>query len=38
VFREAVHAAKIGPTHDIPHITEELIRKYLTDLRYLGIG
>lgn len=37
VFREAVRAARIGSTHDIPHITEDLIGKYLTDLRQLGM-
>jgi fatty acid CoA ligase FadD9 len=37
VFREAVRAAKIGPAQDIPHITVELIHKYLTDLRKLGV-
>ena len=37
VFRRAVRNAKVGPTHDIPHITVELIRKYLTDLEDLGL-
>lgn len=37
VFREAVRAAKVGPTHDIPHISMELIRKYLADLKQLGL-
>jgi fatty acid CoA ligase FadD9 len=37
VFREAVRSAKIGPAQDIPHITEDLIRKYLTDLARLGV-
>ncbi|CDO06209.1 oxidoreductase [Mycolicibacterium cosmeticum] len=37
VFHEAVRAAKIGPSHDIPHITEDLIRKYLTDLTRLDV-
>lgn len=37
VFRRAVRDAKVGPTHDIPHITNELIRKYLTDLEDLGL-
>ena len=36
-FREAVRDAKVGPTHDIPHITVELIRKHLTDLEDLGL-
>ena len=37
VFREAVRAAKVGPAHDIPHISIELIRKYLTDLKILAL-
>jgi fatty acid CoA ligase FadD9 len=37
VFHEAVRAAKIGPSQDIPHITEDLIRKYLTDLTRLDV-
>jgi fatty acid CoA ligase FadD9 len=37
VFRQAVLDAEVGPSHDIPHITGELIRKYLTDLRVLGL-
>ena len=37
VFRAAVRDAKVGPTHDIPHITVELIRKYLVDLNQLGV-
>lgn len=37
VFRRAVREAKIGATHDIPHITVDLIRKYLTDLEDLGL-
>lgn len=37
VFREAVRAAKIGVQQDIPHITAELISKYLTDLKILGL-
>ncbi|MEV0358058.1 carboxylic acid reductase [Nocardia sp. NPDC050697] len=36
-FREAVRQAKIGPGHDIPHLTAELVRKYLRDLRALGL-
>lgn len=31
-FRSAVRAAGIGPYHDIPHISRELIEKYGTDL------
>ncbi len=37
VFRAAVRSAKIGAAQDIPHITVGLIRKYLTDLRRLGV-
>ncbi|WP_184445688.1 carboxylic acid reductase [Mycobacterium sp. AZCC_0083] len=37
VFREAVQAAKVGPTHDIPHISVDLIRKYLADLKELDL-
>ena len=37
VFRNAVRAAGIGPDHDIPHITADLIRKYLSDLEDLGL-
>jgi hypothetical protein len=36
-FRAAVRATKIGPAQDIPHITVELLHKYLTDLRKLGV-
>jgi fatty acid CoA ligase FadD9 len=32
-----VRAAKVGPAHDIPHISTELIRKYLTDLKILAL-
>jgi fatty acid CoA ligase FadD9 len=37
VFREVVRAAKVGSAHDIPRISIELIRKYLTDLRTLAL-
>jgi fatty acid CoA ligase FadD9 len=33
VFRAAVKAAKICPAHDIPHVSVDLIRKYLADLK-----
>lgn len=36
-FRSAVQDAKIGPDKDIPHITPEVIVKYVTDLRLLGL-
>ncbi|MGQ4599077.1 carboxylic acid reductase [Nocardia sp. R6R-6] len=32
-FRAAVRTAEIGPVHDIPQISRELIEKYGTDLR-----
>jgi fatty acid CoA ligase FadD9 len=37
VFREAVRVAEVGSAHDIPHISVELIRKYLADLKELGL-
>ncbi|MGV9835882.1 carboxylic acid reductase [Nocardia niigatensis] len=36
-FQEAVQQAKIGPNGDIPHLTRELIDKYVTDLRLRGL-
>jgi fatty acid CoA ligase FadD9 len=36
-FRAAVQEAKIGPDKDIPHVTPEVIVKYITDLRLLGL-
>ncbi|MEV5679012.1 carboxylic acid reductase [Streptomyces sp. NPDC052179] len=36
-FHAAVRAAKIGPAQDIPHVSPALIRKYVTDLRRLGL-
>jgi fatty acid CoA ligase FadD9 len=36
-FRSAVRDAKIGPDEDIPHIRPEIIVKYVTDLRLLGL-
>ncbi|MEU8698855.1 carboxylic acid reductase [Streptomyces sp. NPDC048680] len=36
-FHAAVRAAKIGPEHDIPRVSPALIRKYVTDLRALGL-
>ncbi len=32
-FRKAVRAADIGPTGDIPHLSAQLINKYVSDLR-----
>jgi fatty acid CoA ligase FadD9 len=36
-FRAAVQEAKIGPDKDIPHVTPEVIVKYITDLQLLGL-
>jgi len=36
-FRTAVQEAKIGPDKDIPHVTEPVIVKYITDLELLGL-
>ena len=36
-FRGAVQDAKIGPDKDIPHVTREVIVKYVSDLRLLGL-
>lgn len=36
-FRAAVQDAKIGPDKDIPHITPQIIVKYVTDLQRLGV-
>jgi fatty acid CoA ligase FadD9 len=36
-FRAAVQEAKIGPDKDIPHVTPDVIVKYVTDLRMLGL-
>ncbi|MGX9791207.1 carboxylic acid reductase [Mycobacterium sp. MMS18-G62] len=36
-FRTAVQDAKIGPDKDIPHVTREVIVKYVTDLQLLGL-
>ena len=35
-FQNAVHEAGIGDGGQIPHLSAELIAKYLSDLRYLG--
>ncbi|WAC91429.1 carboxylic acid reductase [Mycobacterium sp. Aquia_213] len=37
VFRAAVQAAKIGADKDIPHLSAQLIEKYVADLRLLGL-
>jgi thioester reductase-like protein len=36
-FRAAVQQAKVGPDHDIPHISATVIVKYVTDLQLLGL-
>jgi glycopeptidolipid biosynthesis protein len=36
-FRAAVQDAKIGPDHDIPHVSAPIILKYVTDLQLLGV-
>ena len=36
-FRAAVQEAKIGPDKDIPHVTAEIILKYITDLQLLRL-
>ena len=36
-FRSAVQDAKIGPDKDIPHVTPQIIVKYITDLQLLGL-
>jgi fatty acid CoA ligase FadD9 len=36
-FRAAVQQAKIGPDKDIPHVSQPVIVKYVTDLQLLGL-
>jgi fatty acid CoA ligase FadD9 len=36
-FRAAVQDAKVGPDKDIPHIPPQIIAKYVSDLRLLGL-
>jgi fatty acid CoA ligase FadD9 len=36
-FRSAVRKAEIGACKDIPHVTREVIVKYITDLHLLGL-
>ena len=36
-FRAAVQQAKIGPDKDIPHVSPQIIIKYVTDLQLLGL-
>ncbi|WP_083184799.1 carboxylic acid reductase [Mycobacterium malmoense] len=37
VFRNAVRSAKLGADNDIPHLSADLIAKYVVDLRLLGL-
>jgi fatty acid CoA ligase FadD9 len=37
VFRAAVREAKIGADKGIPHISAELVDKYVSDLQTLGL-
>jgi fatty acid CoA ligase FadD9 len=36
-FRAAVQDAKVVPDKDIPHVTRDVIVKYITDLQLLGL-
>jgi len=36
-FRAAVQQAKIGADNDIPHVTADVITKYVTDMQLLGL-
>ena len=36
-FRAAVQEAKIGADNDIPHVTADVITKYVTDMQLLGL-
>jgi fatty acid CoA ligase FadD9 len=36
-FRAAVQNAKVGPDKDIPHVSQAMIVKYITDLHQLGL-
>jgi fatty acid CoA ligase FadD9 len=36
-FPAAVRDAKVGPDNDLPHITPQIIAKYVSDLRLLGL-
>ncbi|MFK0292459.1 carboxylic acid reductase [Streptomyces sp. NPDC090442] len=36
-FRAAVRAAAVGPDADVPHLSADLIRKYVSDLRRIGL-
>jgi thioester reductase-like protein len=36
-FRAAVQKSKVGPDNDIPHVTKQLIVKYLENLQLIGL-
>ncbi|MCW2652426.1 MAG: fatty acid CoA ligase FadD9 [Mycobacterium sp.] len=36
-FRAAVQEAKVGPAKDIPHVTQPIIVRYITNLQLLGL-
>jgi fatty acid CoA ligase FadD9 len=36
-FPAAIQNAKVGPDKDMPHITRQIIAKYVSDLRLLGL-
>jgi fatty acid CoA ligase FadD9 len=36
-FRGAVQEAKVGPNSDIPHGSQPIVIKYITDLKLLGL-
>jgi fatty acid CoA ligase FadD9 len=36
-FRAAVQEAKVGPNSDIPHVSQPIVIKYITDLQLLGL-
>jgi fatty acid CoA ligase FadD9 len=37
VFQSAVQTAKIGVDEDIPHLSQDFIGKYISDLRLLNV-
>ncbi|MFD5828091.1 hypothetical protein [Lentzea sp. NPDC060358] len=37
LFRQAVREGKVGASGDVPQITRELVLKYVSDLRQLGL-
>jgi thioester reductase-like protein len=36
-FRASVQEAKVGPNSDIPHVSQPIVIKYITDLQLLGL-